>query len=182
MWLLYVQTLWDTADKYAGAAVGQVVGKRVAGSGNVWKTKKNRHFRKGSRAMSPPWTRSSASLRTDTSLGEPLWSICPSTHCKHRGAAVLTHTQGCHIIKTKRESDDASKGQLNQGNRTRTVLKIGWENQINVHNYLSNLFSFSFDRTIGKKSRHCQFDWVCATHIKDRSLVLKNVRSTGMWN
>jgi len=30
---------------------------------------------------------------------------------------------------------------------------------------------FSFDRTIWSKSRHYQFDWVCAAHLKCRSLL-----------
>jgi len=40
---------------------------------------------------------------------------------------------------------------------------------------------FSLDSTIWKKSRHYQFDWVRAAHIQYRSLVLKNVRITGIW-
>jgi len=33
--------------------------------------------------------------------------------------------------------------------------------------YLSKLFSwFTLDRTIWNKSRHCQFDWACAVHLR----------------
>ena len=39
---------------------------------------------------------------------------------------------------------------------------------------------FSLDRTIWNKSRHYQFDWVCAPHLKYRSLVLKKLRITGI--
>jgi len=45
-------------------------------------------------------------------------------------------------------------------------LKFGSVNQLNVHNYLSILFRFSLDRTIWKKPRHYQFDWVCAAHLE----------------
>jgi len=41
--------------------------------------------------------------------------------------------------KTKRETSDASKSQLNQASSNKTVLKFGSENQLNVHNYLSIL-------------------------------------------
>jgi len=47
--------------------------------------------------------------RTDTGVCKPLWSIrlqCQKlrnskwcTYCKHSCAAVLAHTQGCHIKK-----------------------------------------------------------------------------------
>ena len=40
---------------------------------------------------------------------------------------------------------------------------------------------FSLDRTIWNKSCHYQFHWVCATHLKCRSLVLKKLRITGVW-
>jgi len=39
---------------------------------------------------------------------------------------------------TKRETCDASKSQVNQSSWNRKVLKFGSENQLNVHNYLSN--------------------------------------------
>jgi len=39
---------------------------------------------------------------------------------------------------------------------------------------------FSLDRTIWNKSRHYQFVWVCTAHLEYRSLVLKNVRITGI--
>jgi len=42
--------------------------------------------------------------------------------------------------KTKRESCDASRSQLNQASWNRTFLKYGSENQLNVHNYLSIFF------------------------------------------
>jgi len=41
--------------------------------------------------------------------------------------------------------------------------------------------SFLLDRTIWKKSRHYQFDWVRAAHLENRSLVLKKVKITGIW-
>jgi len=41
--------------------------------------------------------------------------------------------------KTKRETSDASKSQLNQASSNKTVLKFGSENQLNVRNYLSIL-------------------------------------------
>jgi len=53
------------------------------------------------------------------------------------------------------------------------------ENQTTI--IISQYFlCFSLDRTIWKKSRHCQFDWVCAAHIEYRFVVLKNVRITGI--
>jgi len=35
--------------------------------------------------------------------------------------------------------------------------------------------SFSLDSLIGAKSRHYQFNWVCATHLEYRSQVLMMV-------
>jgi len=40
---------------------------------------------------------------------------------------------------------------------------------------------FSLDRTIWNKSRHYQFDWMGAAHLKYRSLALKKQRITGIW-
>jgi len=42
--------------------------------------------------------------------------------------------------KMKRETSDASKSQLNQASWNSKVLKFGWENQLNVHIYLSIFF------------------------------------------
>jgi len=78
--------------------------------------------------------------------------------------------------KTKGETSDASNCQLNQASWNRTVLKFGSENQLNAHNFTSIVFLFSLARTIWKKSRHYQFDWVFAAHLEYRPLVLKNVR------
>ena len=45
-----------------------------------------------------------------------------------------------------------------------------------------NPFSwFSLDRTIWNKSCHYRFDWVCAPHLKYRSLVSTKLRITGIW-
>ena len=46
---------------------------------------------------------------------------------------------------------------------------------------LQSFLWFSLDRTIWNKSRHYQFDWVCATHLEYKSLVLKNVRIACIW-
>ena len=94
---------------------------------------------------------------------------------------IRTHT-GLPHPKTKRETSDALKSQLNQASWNRKVLKFGSENQLNVHNYLSFLLCDShLSARSGEKSRHYQFDCVCATHLGCRSLVLKNVRITGIW-
>jgi len=45
---------------------------------------------------------------------------------------------------------------------------------------LSILFVISLDRTIWNKSRHYQFHWMCAVYLEYRSLILKNVRITGI--
>jgi len=34
---------------------------------------------------------------------------------------------------------------------------------------------------IRAKSRHYQLNWMCTAHLEYRSLVLKNVRITGVW-
>jgi len=65
--------------------------------------------------------------------------------------------------KTKRESSDASKSELNQASWNETVLKFDSENLMDDHNYFSILLWFFLDRTIWKESR--QFDWVSATHL-----------------
>jgi len=44
-----------------------------------------------------------------------------------------------------------------------------------------SFFVISLDRTIWKKSRHYQLDWLRSTHLEYRFLVLKNVRITGIW-
>jgi len=46
---------------------------------------------------------------------------------------------------------------------------------------LSTYTWFSLDRTIWNKSRHYQFVWVCAAYLEYKTLVLKNVRVTGIW-
>jgi len=43
-----------------------------------------------------------------------------------------------------------------------------------------SFFVISLDRTIWKKSRHYQLDWLRSTHLEYRFLVLKNVRITGI--
>jgi len=84
--------------------------------------------------------------------------------------------------KKKRETSDALKSQLNQARWNRKVLKFGSETQLNAHNYLSILFcDFHLIARSGKRSRHYQFDCVCAAHLEYRSLLLKNVRITGIW-
>jgi len=45
---------------------------------------------------------------------------------------------------------------------------------------LSILFVISLDRTLWNKSRHYQFEWVCATNLECGSLVMKKVRITGI--
>ena len=78
--------------------------------------------------------------------------------------------------KTKRETSDASKSQLNQANWNRTVSKFG-SNQLNGHNDFSILFLwFSLDSIISY-----QFNWVCTAHLEYRSLVLRSARITGVW-
>jgi len=74
------------------------------------------------------------------------------THCKQRCAAMLAHTQACHIKKWNGKLVmHASKSQLNQAGWNRTVSKFASENQINVHNYLSILFcDFPFIARSGK--------------------------------
>jgi len=65
----------------------------------------------------------------------------------------------------KRETNDASKSQLNQASWNTTVLKFSSENHKNVHDYLSIfLLWFSFDRTI----------W-------NISVALKKVMSLSVW-
>jgi len=85
--------------------------------------------------------------RTDTGLCMPLWSI----HLKWQRSSKIMHTLqaqvcGCFSAhpglphqKTKRETSDASKSQLNQASLNRTALKFRSENQLNVHSYLSIL-------------------------------------------
>jgi len=55
----------------------------------------------------------------------PIRSLKWCTYCKHRCAAVLAHTQDCHIQKLKRETSDASKSQLNQASWNRIIVKFG---------------------------------------------------------
>jgi len=116
--------------------------------------------------------------RTNTGLCETSWSI--RLNCQLITNYEMMHmmqAQVCGCIsahpglthqKTKRENSDASKSQLNQASWNRGVLKFGSENKLNVHILLLSFnpfLWFSLDRTIWKKSRHCQFDWVCAAHL-----------------
>jgi len=55
-------------------------------------------------------------------------------------------------------------------------LKFGSENQLTSIIFFHSFLWFSLDSMIWKKSRHYQFDWVCAAHLEYSSLVLKNVR------
>ena len=84
--------------------------------------------------------------------------------------------------RMKRETNDASKSQVNQASWNRLVLKFDSGNQLGIHNYLwivfFVIFPWSHDLV---KSRHYQFDWVCAAHLENRSLLLKSVRITGIW-
>jgi len=41
------------------------------------------------------------------------------------------------------------------------------------------IFPWSYD--LEQLSRHYQFDWVCAAHLKYKTLVLKKLRITGIW-
>jgi len=53
--------------------------------------------------------------------------------------------------KTKRETSDASKRQLNQASWNRKVVKFGFANQLKFNNYLSILFLwFSLDRPLSE--------------------------------
>jgi len=54
------------------------------------------------------------------------------------------------------------------------LLKLGLENPLNIHNCFSIHFCDFPLIARWKKSRHYQFDWVCAAHLEYRSLVLKN--------
>ena len=87
--------------------------------------------------------------------------------------------------KTKRETNDVWKTQLSQASWNRTILKLGSEHQINGRNYFSIVFFwFSFDSLIWAKSfasHHYQFNWKCAAHQEYWSLVLRDVRITGVW-
>jgi len=66
--------------------------------------------------------------------------------------------------------------------------KIGWKKQVGCffdkNGFCSTLIVFwsflwfSLDRTIWNKSRHYQFDWVCATHLECGCLVMKKLRIT----
>ena len=72
--------------------------------------------------------------------------------------------------------------QLNQASSNRKVLKYGSENQLNVYNYLPILFLwFSIDRTIWKGHVSISLIGCAPYNEEDRSLVLKNVRITGIW-
>ena len=54
---------------------------------------------------------------------------------KHRCAVELAHTQGCHIQKRngKLVMHQKVKSQVNQASSNTTVLKLGSEDQLNVH-------------------------------------------------
>jgi len=85
--------------------------------------------------------------------------------------------------RTKRETSDALKSQLNKASWNRKVLKFGSENLLNAHNYyLSTCFRdlYLIARS-GKRSLYYQFDCVRAAHLEYGSLVLKNVKITGIW-
>ena len=92
--------------------------------------------------------------RTDTGLCEALWSLrlngqlMMKLEMIHRLQAQLfdciTAHPGLPHQKRKRETSDALKSQLNQESWNRTVLKSGSENQLNVHNFITILFSDFF--------------------------------------
>jgi len=42
----------------------------------------------------------------------------------------------------------------------------------------TGLYPWSHDQ---EKASHCQLDWMCAAHLEYKSLVLKNVKITGIW-
>jgi len=97
--------------------------------------------------------------RTDSGFCESLWSIRLDCHLRTKFEMMrIWQAQVCGCISAyrglphqhmKRETSGASKSQLNQASRNRTVLKVSSENHKNVRNYLSILFLwFSFDRTI----------------------------------
>jgi len=95
-------------------------------------------------------------------------------------AGYISAYPGLPYQKTKQETNDASKSQLKQASWNRTVLKFGSENHTAVIIFNSFLW-FSLDSLIWVKSRHYQFNWVCAAHLEYRSLVLRNVGITGVW-
>jgi len=88
--------------------------------------------------------------RTDKGLWEPLWSIL--LNCQLMTKLEMMHilqAQVCGSIsahpglphqKTKLETRDASKSQINQASWNRTILKFVLEDQLNVHIYLWRLF------------------------------------------
>jgi len=67
----------------------------------------------------------------------PLWSI--RLNCQLMTKHTLLVAYRCAPVlaqKTKPETTDTSKNQLNQARWNRTALKFDSENQLNVHNYL----------------------------------------------
>jgi len=151
----------------------------------AWSTQENFRFLLGGCRMYNYW-----GDRKDTGLCEPLWSI--RLNCQSMTKLEMMHTMQTQVWccisahprlppqKTKRETGDASKSQLNQARWNRTVLIFGSENLLNFHNFQSFFVIFPWLHDM-EKSRHYQFDWMCAAHLEYRSLVLKNVRITGIW-
>jgi len=84
---------------------------------------------------------------------------------------------GLPYQRTKPETSDALKSQLNKARWNRKVLKFGSENQLNADNCLSRFFVI-FTCSHDLENGHVTINLiVCAP----RTLVLKNVRITGIW-
>jgi len=82
--------------------------------------------------------------------------------------------------RTRPETSDACRRQLNQASWNGTVLKFRSESQWDVRNYFSCFLWFSLDRTIWKKARQDQFDsglpdWLFWRHISQIWLFLEAV-------
>jgi len=80
-------------------------------------------------------------------------------------------TKTCFFLKTQKNG--LKKQKTCEFFFKLVVLHPGWS--------FNPFLWFSLDRTIWNKSRHYQFDWVCAAHLKCTSLVLKKLRITGIW-
>jgi len=112
--------------------------------------------------------------RTDTGICQPSWSIL--LNCQLMAKLEMMHTlqaQVCGSIsahpglphqKTKLETRDASRSQINQASWNRTILKFVPEDQLNVHIYLPSLFC-DFPLIARSGTSHVTVSWVgCVLH------------------
>ena len=100
------------------------------------------------------------------------------TYCKHRCAAVLAHTQDCHIKKRN------GKPMIHQKVTQIKQVKIRefWNsaqkiNLTSVIIFQSIFVIFPLSHDVEKVTSLSV--WVCAAHLEYRSLALKNVKISG---